>query len=112
MGFWNVEGSNAYAVVSATLTVSPQGPKAARNRHARIYVFKAAARNGRSTPKRGGRTLVTAKLHLHDPGLSRERSGHSLSDRPEQTAHAGGPCIRHCPLGPDGARHRLGIAHI
>ena len=25
MGFWNVEGSNAYAVVSATLTVSLKG---------------------------------------------------------------------------------------
>jgi hypothetical protein len=30
MGFWNVEGSNAYAVVSATLMVTIKGQTAAR----------------------------------------------------------------------------------
>ena len=30
MGFWNVEGSNAYAVISATLTLTAKGETAAR----------------------------------------------------------------------------------
>ena len=30
MGFWNVEGSNAYAVISAALTVTIKGQTAAR----------------------------------------------------------------------------------
>ena len=53
MGFWNVEGSNAYAVVSATLTVTIKGQAAARPARSPIR-FQSMAGRGRSTPKRGG----------------------------------------------------------
>ena len=41
MGFWNVEGSNAYAVVSATLMVTIKGQTAARTGTLAVHVFKA-----------------------------------------------------------------------
>ncbi len=41
MGFWNVEGSYAYAVVAGTLTVTMKGQNRRSDRHPRIYIFKA-----------------------------------------------------------------------
>ena len=40
MGFWNVEGSDAYAVIDGTLLVTIKGQTATRT-GTRIYVFKA-----------------------------------------------------------------------
>ena len=53
MGFSNVEGSNAYAVVSATLMVTIKGQAAART-GTLAYTFSKRARRGRSTHRRGG----------------------------------------------------------
>ena len=52
MGFWNVEGSNAYAVVSATLTVTVKGQTAART-GTLAYTFLSAAR-WKIDARRGG----------------------------------------------------------
>ena len=41
MGFWNVEGSYAYAVIAGTLTITIKGQNVVRSRHPRIYIFKA-----------------------------------------------------------------------
>jgi len=53
MGFWNVEGSYADAVVSATLMVTIKGQTAARTGRSPIR-FQSMAGRGRSTRKRGG----------------------------------------------------------
>ena len=41
MGFWNVEGSYAYAVIAGTLTVTIKGQKRRSDRHPRIYILEA-----------------------------------------------------------------------
>ena len=53
MGFWNVEGSGAYAVIAGTLTVTigdkpPRGPVRSHTR------FQSTAMSGRSMHKPGG----------------------------------------------------------
>ena len=41
MGFWNVQGAHAYAVISGTLTVTIQGQAVARTGTLALYVFEA-----------------------------------------------------------------------
>jgi hypothetical protein len=41
MGFWNVEGSNAYARHSRDVHGHHQGPNRRADRYARVHVFKA-----------------------------------------------------------------------
>ena len=38
MGFWNVEGSSAYAVISGTLTITVKRPVHCSNRYPCIYI--------------------------------------------------------------------------
>ena len=45
MGFWNVERSDAYAVISGTLTVTSKGQTATRTGPSQIR-FQGAARSG------------------------------------------------------------------
>ena len=59
MGFWNVEGSNAYAVISATLTITIKGQTAART-GTLAYTFSKHGEDGRSTRRLGG---ARRKLH-------------------------------------------------
>ncbi len=44
MGFWNVDGSDAYAVIAGTLAVTIKGQTVARAGTPRIYIFKARRR--------------------------------------------------------------------
>ena len=86
MGFSNVEGSNAYAVVSATLKVTIKGQSRRSDRHPRIYVFKARRgvedrcagvgahpRKERACKARSPRSLVWFSLA---DGAERERGGY------------------------------------
>ena len=41
MGFWNVEGPNAYAVIAGRPHGHHQGPNRRSDRHPRLYVLKA-----------------------------------------------------------------------
>jgi hypothetical protein len=41
MGFWNVEGNHAYAVISGTLTVNVKGPVSQADWNSRIHIRKA-----------------------------------------------------------------------
>jgi hypothetical protein len=52
MGFWNVEGANAYAVIAGTLSVTIKGQTVVRT-GTLAYTFQSAARIGRSAAKRG-----------------------------------------------------------
>jgi ketosteroid isomerase-like protein len=55
MGFWNVEGSNAYAVVSATLLVTIKGQTAART-GTLAYTFSRRGEEWKIDAQAWGRT--------------------------------------------------------
>ncbi len=55
MGFWNVEGSHAYAVVSATLMVTIKGQTAART-GALAYTFSKRGEEWKIGAQTWGRT--------------------------------------------------------
>jgi ketosteroid isomerase-like protein len=55
MGFWNVEGSNAYAVVSATLMVTIKGQTAART-GTLAYTFSKRGEEWKIDAQAWGRT--------------------------------------------------------
>ena len=60
MGFWNVEGAYAYAVIARTLTVTIKGQTVVRTGTLAIPSQSAAGR-GRSTRRRGGARLKAFK---------------------------------------------------
>ena len=66
MGFWNVEGSNAYAVVSATLMVTIKGQSCRSDRNPRIYVFKARRGMEDRRAGLGAHVVASSKLPLRD----------------------------------------------
>ena len=69
MGFWNVEGSDAYAVIAGTLTVTIRGKTVART-GTLAHTFQSMARSGRSTRRRGGaclRAYYRTRCRQHAP---------------------------------------------
>ena len=91
-----MEGSHAYAVVSATLMVTIKGQTAARTGTSPIR-FQSAARSGRSTLKRGGarRKAHRSRSLLKWPSRGR-RLGYGQNDErcqrsPDATPEPGAP---------------------
>jgi hypothetical protein len=62
MGFWNVEGSDAYAVIAGTLAVTMKGQTVARTAPSHTR-FQSTAMTGRLTHRRGGARRNACKPH-------------------------------------------------
>ena len=62
MGFWNVEGSNAYAVVSATLMVTIKGQTSART-GTLAYTFSKHGEAWKVDAQAWGRIVSMRKAH-------------------------------------------------
>jgi hypothetical protein len=60
MEFWNVEGSDAYAVLAGTLTATIRAKPSFGPARSHIR-FQSTARSGRSTHRRGGARRKTCK---------------------------------------------------
>ena len=66
MGFWNVEGSSAYAVISGTLTVTIKGQSIVRT-GTLAYTFSKHGETGRLMRRRGAARRSAAHFEIGAP---------------------------------------------